>query len=1033
MLEKIIRFSLTERLMTSLIILALSGYGIYSLNHIPIDSLPDVTNNQVQIITQVKGLSPEEVEKLVTFPLEISLNGMLKTEEIRSVSKFGLSVITVVFKDEVDKYFARQMVSERILHAKSLLPPEADQPIMGPLSSALGEIYQYEIKGEGKTLYELRSIQDYFIKPILKNVEGVTEVNSFGGYVLQFQIVVNPAKLRSYGVSLDQVFRAVEKNNSFISGNFLDLNDEQFIIRGLGQTKSLQELGLIAVGENQNVPILLKDIAEIKNGEELRQGAVTRDSRGEVVTGIVMMRRGENSREVIERLHKKVQELNQQLKLQGILVESFYDQTNLVRRTLKTVITNLTEGGLLVVLVLVALVGNLRAALIVASVIPVSMLFTFIGMKWAGLSANLMSLGAIDFGMVVDGSVVVMENIVRKVHHHPNDERRHIIFESVKEVARPIFFGVLIIIAVYIPILSLQGMEGKLFSPMAYAVGFAVFGSLFLALTYIPLLSSIFLNGKVSEFRNKALESVTAFYGMSLKKVFQFHKATLAAALLLLAFSIFLLSRMGGEFIPELDEGNLLLEIKRLPSISLKESVAQAARLETIIKEFPEVKTVVSKTGRPDIATDFMGVHETDMFVILHPMEEWKSKFSKAQLVEAISTRIEPYSGGMYINFSQPIQMRVNELISGAKGDIAIKIFGEDFEKLKQISFQIESLAKTIQGTENILIEQVSGQPYMNITFNRDEMARFGVTIEELQRLIETGVAGKSATEVIDGPKRIGVFVRLTENARNSSETIGNIMVPLGKEGKSLPLKQFVNFQFIEGPAQISHETAMRRMMLEINLKDRDIVSYVAELEKKIAENVPLETGYFISYGGQFENQARATSRLMIVVPLSILLIMILLYFNFKNLGYVFLVLANLPFAIIGGVFALWIRSYPISVTAIIGFIALFGVAVLNGVVLVSYLIQKNEHRDEPLDRVIINACKVRLRPVLTTALVASLGFIPMAVSNGAGAEVQKPLATVVIGGLISSTLLTLYVLPIFYRWYENKKGSANSPELTLE
>lgn len=1022
MLNRLIEFSLRERLATAGIIIILSAFGVHSLQNISIDSLPDVTNNQVQVITSASGLSPVEVEKLVTYPIETALNGLPRTLDLRSISKYGLSVVTVVFEDGVDNFFARQLVLERLTLMGGQLPPVVSEPNLGPMSSALGEIYQYQVKGDGYTPTELRVIQDYVVKPQLKSVVGVTEVNSFGGFVKQFHVVVDPLKLQAFQVTIGEVYQALERSSAIASGNYIEKNQEQYIIRGLGQAKNMRDLELTLIRSTDQVPIYVRDIAEVKIGNEIRQGAVTRDCEGEIVTGIVMMMRGENSRTVIARIQEKIDMLNRTLSSQNIRIESFYDQTDLVHRTIRTVVINLTEGGLLVVLVLVVLLGNLRAALIVAAVIPLSMLCTFIGMKWLGLSANLMSLGAIDFGMVVDGSVVMMENIVRHLHRKSNEERTQVILESAKEVARPIFFGVLIIIMVYVPILSLQGMEGKLFSPMAFAVGFAVLGSLFLALTFVPIAASLALRGKIEEKENPLLKWLYPRYTQWLSSAMNHRKRTMLIALTLLLITLSALPFMGGEFVPELDEGNILLELKRLPSITLSESVAQAEKVAAILKRFPEVKTVVCKTGRPDIANDYMGVQETDVFVMLTNNRTWREGLTKQKLIEEMREVIAPYTNGMYVNFTQPIAMRVNELVSGSKGDVAVKIFGDDYAKLNRYAEAVKTIAHELEGTASVLVEQVSGQPYLNIAIDREEIARYNIPVEDVQMTIEMALGGKVATEVFEGQRRVAVVVRYKPSARRDLDDIGNLMIPIPNTASFLPLRQLATLTLEEGPAQVSHERTQRRLVVECNIEGRDLSSYVQDLQSRIDAALKLETGYFITYGGQFENQALATERLMLVVPLSLFIIFVLLYTAFGEARYALLVFANLPFALVGGVLALLLRGMPLSVTAGIGFIALFGVAVLNGVVLVSYINERLNFQQENLRHTILHACVVRLRPVLMTALVASLGFLPMALSNSEGAEVQRPLASVVIGGLITSTLLTLFVLPTMYEWLEERR-----------
>ncbi|NTV46526.1 MAG: efflux RND transporter permease subunit, partial [Chlorobiales bacterium] len=921
MLNKIIDLSLRQRfaVLGGLVLLCIAG--IYALQKLPIDSLPDVTNNQVQIITAAPGLSPVEAEKLVTFPIETAMNGLPDMEQLRSISKYGLSVVTVVFADDVDPYFARQLVLERLQMAKANLPPAASEPLMGPMSSALGEIYQYQVKGDSLSLTELRTIQDYVIKPRLKTIPGVTEVNSFGGFEKQYQVAVNPLKLQNYELTLPDVFTALEKNNSVSSGNYIEHNKEQYIIRGVGLATGVEDLNKIVIGTRNSVPVLIKDVADVKVGANIRQGAVTRDGNGEIVTGIVMMLRGENSREVISRVEEKVSELNQTFAKQGIQIESFYDQTELVQRTIATVRNNLIEGGLFVVLVLVIFLGNLRAALIVAAVIPVSMLCMFIGMNWLGLSANLMSLGAIDLGMVVDGSVVMMEHMIHRLERERSERVNviEVIRQSAYEVSRPIFFGVLIILMVYIPILSLQGMEGKMFTPMAFAVGFAILASLILTLTAVPVSASFVLKGKVKHKENLILLKLPAIYSKMLTSVLNHRWKTVSISVAALVLTFSMIPFMGSEFLPELDEGNILVEMKKIPSASLSESISAGEQVARTLKQFPEVKAVVPKTGRPDIANDYMGVNESDIFVTLYPMDQWKTVKTKDELIDTMHKAIMPYTSGAYINFSQPIAMRVNELVSGSKADVAVKIFGDDFNLLNQYAADIQRLANEIKGTESILIEQVSGQPYLNIIIDRQEIARYGINVSNVQDAIETAIGGKVATEILEGQRRYGVSVRLKKDARQDLDAIRRVLIPIPNTNSSLPLEQLAKIEVEGGPAQVSHEETQRRIVIDCNISGRDIGSYVEELQAKINQNLKLGTGYYITYGGQFANQERATARLAIVVPFSIFIIFILLYLMFGKVRYASLLLVNLPFALVGGILALIVRDLPISVTASVG------------------------------------------------------------------------------------------------------------------
>lgn len=1016
---RIIDFVLKNRLFVLGFIVTIMGLGFYSLQHIPIDAFPDVTNNQVQVITVASNLSPLEVERLVSFPVENAMNGIPDVEIVRSISKYGLSVVTVVFHDGVDTYFARQLVSERLAGIRGELPAGVSQPVLGPVSTALGEIYQYVVEGKDYTPMELRTIQEWIIKPQLKTIPGVTEVNSFGGFVRQYQILVDPDRMAASHVTLADVFDAVEKNNSVSGGSSIEHNGEAFIIRGLGLASTIEDLGDIVVRTQNGVPVFVRTVASIAMGPEVRAGAVTKDGKGEVVTGIVMMLKGENSRTVIGRVREKVAEVNKGLP-PGVRITSFYDQTELVNNTIRTVESNLIEGGILVIAVLFFFLGNWRAALIVALVIPLSMLFTFIGMDRLGLSANLMSLGALDFGMIVDGAVVLVDNFVRTLTLHRQDQRTRssLIAESAKEVARPITFGVIIIIMVYVPILSFQGMEGKMFTPMAYAVGFAILGSLILAFTFVPVVSSVFLKVAAVPKENILIRLLRPHYERILAWSLRHGGRTVGIATVALVLSLSLIPFMGSEFLPQLDEGSVLIEVKRLPSVALSESVQQGLALQKKLMTIPEVRTAVFKTGRPDLANDYMGVHETDCFVMLKPRKEWRDGKTKDDLIAEMEAICATMPGISY-NMTQPIAMRVDELVAGVKSAVAVKIFGEDFEVLKKKSAEIEKLVAGIPGTGTVMVEQVSGQTYLDIAIDRRRIARYGLNVDDVQKVVETAIGGKVATELYQGTRRFGVLVRLREDARNSIETIRAVPVDLPGGGR-LPLSTFADIRAVEGPVQVSRENGQRRIVVGINLDGRDVGSYVAELERTIAARVNLPAGYFLQYGGQFENQQRAMSRLMLVVPLALLIIYLLLFAMFGNLRNSLLILSVLPFAMSGGIIALFVRGLNISVTSAIGFIALFGVAVLNGVVLIEHL-NHMRHREEDLDRSVIHGAGDRLRPVLMTALVASLGFIPMALNTSQGSEVQRPLATVVIGGLVTSTLLTLFVLPTMYAWIERR------------
>lgn len=1023
MINRLIEFALKQRLLVIAMTILLVALGLYSLNNIPIDAFPDVTNVQVQIMAEAPGLSPVEVEKLVTFPIEVAMNGLPRLTEIRSISKFGLTVVTVVFEDGVDIYFARQLVLERLQRAKESLPPAVPEPEMGPITTGMGEIYQYFIESDSLDLMGQRTLQDWFIKPQLRTVPGVTEVNSFGGLVKQYHILVDPNKLLSYNLSLNEVFEAVGKNNSVAGGNYLEHASEQYIIRGIGLAQSEQDLEDIIVKNEGGTPVYVKNIARVTNGPEIRQGAVVMQGRGEVSAAIVMMLKGENSRKVIQRVKAKIEEINKTLP-PHVKIHPYYDQTDLVDKTITTVRTNLLEGGLLVIAVLLTFLGDLRGGLIVASSIPLSMMFAFIGMEWLGLSANLMSLGAIDFGMIVDGSVVMVENFERKLlHKDPTSTKLQAIGDAAKEVGRPILFGILIIIAVYLPILTLQGIEGKMFAPMALTVAMALIGSLLLTLTFIPVVSSLLLKEKTNHTEPKVIHWLRRIYTPLLQKALGRKYVTLGIALVVLLLSFGLAPFLGTEFIPELDEGSILVQPIRMPSVSLTESIEMEKKIQQIIMQFPEVEFVVGRLGRPDIATDPMGVNLSDIYVTLKPRSAWRSASTKDELVEKIVAELSHIPGVNY-NITQPIAMRVDELVSGVKSDIAIKLFGGDLKLLKENANQIADAVRSVPGAADVLVEQTAGQTYLNIYIDRNAIARYGLNVADVQRIVEIAIGGKVATEIFEGQIRFGVLVRYPESKRGDIQAIENTLVHL-PGGGTIPLSQVSRIVAEEGPVQVSREYGQRRIVIECNVRGRDIGGFVAEAQKRIEANVQLPTGYYITWGGQFEHQESATKRLLIVIPLSIFIIFVLLFTTFGNIRHSLLILLNLPFALSGGIFALLIRDLNLSVSASIGFIALFGVAVLNGVVLISYLNQLLREGHD-LEFAVVKGASDRLRPVLMTALVASLGFIPMALSQGTGAEVQRPLATVVIGGLVTSTLLTLFVLPVVYRWIESKKHQSD-------
>lgn len=1019
MLNQIITFSVRQKFVALSLVLLMAVAGYFSLIQLPINSLPDVTPVQVLVITKAGRYSPFDVEKLVSYPIETAMNGLPDVKQVRSTSQFALSAVTIEFEEGTDIYFARQMVSQRLQSISSDLPQDVSAPQLGPISTALGEIYQYAVRGENKSLTELREIQDWLIAPQLKVVKGVTEINSFGGFVKQYEVVISPEKIRTFGIGIKEIIDAIANNNSVSGGNFLEHNREQYIIRGYGQINKADDIRNIIIRSINNKPVFIKDIADVAVGTQIRQGGVTQDGKGEIVSGIVMMLRGGNGREVISGIEDKIEVINKSLP-EGVQIEKFYDQSDLIDRTTSTISTNLVEGGFLVIVVLLLLLGEISGALIVAAVIPFSMLFAFIGMREFGLAANLMSLGAIDFGMVVDGSVVMVENIVHRLQKNNGDKTDDLIITAAKQVVRPIFFGVLIILMVYVPIMTFSGMEGILYRPMAITVAAAVLGSLLLALVFVPAISSIIFRKGVKMRRNFLIDWIKPRYNSGLEQHLDRRWFVTISAAVVFGLSMIVMSRLGTEFLPELDEGSILVEQVRMPSVTLKESMDNANWLAgKLVSNIPEIKTVVPKTGRSDLANDWMGVHQTDVWIVLKPTDEWRKGITK----EDIISQIEPFlktEPGLAYNFTQPIAMRVDELTSGVKSDLAVKIYGEDLDQLNQIGENISAIVSEMKGTANFFVEQPIGQPYLTIQIDREALASFGLNVNDVQAVIEAGIGGQVAGQLYEGQRRFDIQVRYPFEFRSELQKIQEIPVPL-PNGEFIPIKRVSHIVAQEGPREIQRENGWRRLIVGINIKNIDMGTYVAQLQEAIGQKGKVPPGYFLEYGGTFENQKRAMNHLLLVVPLSLFIIVGLLYLNFGKMRYAIIILMNLPFALSGGIFLLWMRGMYLSVSASIGFVALFGVAVLNGIVLLDHI---NELRKEgmPLRKTIIDGATDRLRPVLMTALVASLGFIPMAFNSGPGSEVQRPLATVVIGGLITSTFLTLLVLPIIYYWVEEKR-----------
>lgn len=1018
MTKRIVEWSLRNPVLVFFLWGLIAIGGLFALARLPIDAVPDVTNVQVQIFTSAPALSPVEVESFLTLPVERAMSGIPDVEEIRSISRFGLSAVTVVFAEDTPILRARQHVQERLQIASEEIPEQYGKPEMGPISTGLGEIYQFEVKGDGsQSLMELRNILEWIVTPRLRSVPGVVEVNSFGGELQTYQVALDPTKLQAYGLGVKEVFEALEGNNVNAGGAYIERGGEQFLIRGLGLYNSIPDIEntLIAV-KADHTPILIKNVGDVRLAPMVRQGAVTRDGRGEVVTGVVMMLAGANSREVVEDVKVAVEEIRDSLP-KGVTIDTFYDRTDLVSRTISTVRKNLIEGGILVIAVLLLALGNLRGGFIVATAIPLSMLVAFTGMVMAGVSGNLMSLGALDFGLIVDGAVVMVENVLRSANHAKNRaDWKETVREACGNVSAPVAFAIIIIAVVYFPILSLQGIEGKMFRPMAATVIFALAGALALTLTLVPVLAALFLrNAGHEESETWLIRKLRALYTPILDRTMRHRLATFGVAAGLFTVSIGIAFFMGAEFIPKLDEGAIAIGSSRLPSTSLEESVRQTTVIEKVLLKLPEVKTVVSKTGRPEIATDPMGTELSDIFVILKDHDDWRKGIAKEELIAEMENKLEQAVPGNVFSFSQPIELRVAELISGTRADVAITLYGDDLDTLVDTATRISRTIGGIQGAADVKVERQAGLPNLNVRLDRAKLARLGISAEDALNVIET-VGGKTVGTVFEGQRRFDLQVRFKPEFRGTTEDIGVLRVST-PEGALVPLSEVATLTEEDGPAQINRDKIRRRINVEVNVRGRDLASFVAEAQRAVKEKVEVPAGYFVEWGGQFKNLASAGSRLLVAVPLAILLIFILLQTAFRSVRMALLIMLNVPFAVVGGVFSLLIRGMPLSISAAVGFIALFGVAVLNGVVLVSY-IERRRQDGLGSSEAAVEGAGARFRPVLTTAFVAALGFIPMALAHGSGAEVQRPLATVVIGGLMSSTALTLLVIPTVYAWF---------------
>lgn len=1024
-MHRIVDLALENRILVIVVTCLFVIAGSFSLKHLTIDAVPDITNVQVQILTKSPSLGPVEIERFITYPVEAAMNGLPRLSEIRSISRYGLSSVTVIFEESVNIYFARQLVSERLNTALEAIPQNLGRPELGPLTTGLGEVYQFTVEGEGYTPMELRTILDWEIAYRLRSVPGVVEVNTWGGKAQQYHVVINPQSLIAFRLSLASVFEALEKNNANVGSGYIERNQEQYIIRGEALISSIHDIENIVVGHNrEGVPIFIKNLGTVEKGSMLRIGAATEDGRHETVIGLVQMLAGANARDVVARVKAKVTEVQASLP-PGVAIRPFYDRAQFVERVLRTVKVNLMEGGLLVIAVLFVLLGSFQGGLLVAMAIPLSMLFAFIGMYYLGISGNLMSLGAIDFGLIVDGSVVIMENILRKRSENPDAAVLELARQGGREVARPVFFAVLIITLVYLPILTLTGTEGKMFRPMAVTVIFALLGSLIVAMTVTPVLASFLFRkkpkGPEMEHETWLVRITRRRYVRTLQWIMAHRGTTVFVALIVLATTVVLARRLGTEFVPELDEGDILINALRLPSVSMSESIASTLMIEPVLKQFPEVALVVSRTGSPEVATDLMGIELSDIFVMLRPRDQWTTAKTKEALIERVADRLAHEIPGVGITFTQPIEMRFNELVAGIRSDVGVKVFGDDLDVLKAKADQVARVLISIPGAADVKAEQVAGLPMERIIVNRSEIARYGINASEVLATVEAIRAGRNVGSVYEGRRRFDLVARFPDAASKDLESLAQIPAG-GNNGRQIvPLGQLAKLEYSIGPAQISREQIQRRVVVEANVRGRDLGGFVREARARVAREVKLDPGYYIEWGGQLENLERASSRLFLVVPLTLGLIFSLLYFTFKSARMALIIFLNVPFAATGGVFALALRDMPFSISAAVGFIALFGVAVLNGVVLLSYVLTIQESGKSSSDAAYEGA-QVRYRPVMLTALVASLGFVPMALSHGMGAEVQRPLATVVIGGLLTSTTLTLLVLPTVYAWIFRSK-----------
>lgn len=1025
LIDRLIAISLRHRWAVIGATLALAGAGLWAFVTLNTDAFPDLTPNQVIVMAEAEGLSPAEVEQQVTYPLEVSMLGLPRTTGVRSISKVGLSVVTVTFEDNVDLYFARSQVQQRMQDVMGQLPAGASA-MLGPPATAMGEAFQYLVEPtadarDSVTLMDLTTVQEYTIRPLLRTVAGVADVNAWGGLLPQYQVAADPSKLAGYRLTLDDLKTALARNNANFGAGYVEDRGERLTVRGLGRLSDTTDIGNVVITTRGTTPVVVRDVATVSVASQPRFGAVTRDGRGEALSAVVLILKGANGREVVDRVTERLKEIEPLLP-KGIRIRPFYSQGDVVARTTHTVFRNLIEGALLVTAVLFLFLRNIRASLLTASVIPLSLLAAFLAMRWFGITANLMSLGALDFGLIVDASVVMVENFIRRLHESPSvmddQERRVVLRQAAFEVGRPIVFGVAIIIAVYIPIFTLQGLEGRMFRPMAFTVCAAVLASLFLALTYVPTLSSyLFARGTREHHDAGWYLALRARYERLLDWALGNRKRVVIGAAALLIVALASVPFLGTEFMPKLDEGYMLIETRRAPSVSLPGGIGVSEDVERTLRTFPEVASVVTNLGRPHEATETMALNQADVYVTFKPKSEWRAR-SLDELITRMDSALAEIPGLSY-EFSAPMRMRLDEVISGVKTELGIKIYGDSLQLLQEKAEQVQRVVSRVRGAENASVGVSAGAMQLELDLDRSAIARYGLSIADVREAIETGIGGSQATEVIDGRRRVPIVVRLGASYRATPEAVGMTLLRT-PAGGTVTLSQVARVRTVEGPEVINHDGGQRYVVVQSNVRGRDLGGFVADVRSAVASQVSMPSGYYVTYGGQFENQARATKRLALIVPLVLALIAGLLYATFGTLRHALLVMLNVPFALVGGIAALWLRGLHLNLSASVGFIALFGVAVLNGVVLVAYINQRRGDGASVSDAV-RQGSAIRLRPVLMTALVASVGFLPMAFSTSAGSEVQRPLASVVIGGLVTSTVLTLVLLPVLYAWIEGR------------